>query len=97
MISQARPSAGTTKDKPSTGHPPNFKSRRLSGRVGSRMQLDFPTNKQGVWYAYFVSSGRASKRTNCTRRAFPVGVAELVVADCSKTITSEVVAALERA
>ena len=50
------------------------------------MQLDFPANKQGVRYAYYVCSGRASKRKNCTRRAVPVGIAEQLVADCYRDI-----------
>ncbi len=51
------------------------------------MQLDFPANKQGVRYAYYVCSGRASKRNTCTRRAVPVGVAEQLVADCYQGIS----------
>ncbi|MGO1228054.1 MAG: recombinase family protein, partial [Brachybacterium sp.] len=45
-----------------------------------------PANKQGIRYAYYVCSGRASKRKNCTRRAVPVGVAEQLVADCYQDI-----------
>ncbi len=56
------------------------------GSCGSRMQLDYPANKQGVRYGYYVCSGRASKRKNCTRRAVPVGVAEQLVADCYRDI-----------
>ncbi len=60
------------------------------------MQLDFPANRQGVRYAYYVCSGRASKRKNCTRRAVPVGIAEQLVADCYRdiAITEEQYAAL---
>ena len=56
------------------------------GSCGSRMQLDFPANRQGVRYAYYVCSGRASKRKKCTRRAVPVGIAEQLVADCYRDI-----------
>ena len=41
---------------------------------------------QGVRYGYYVCSGRASKRKNCTRRAVPIGVAEQLVADCYQDI-----------
>lgn len=60
------------------------------------MQLDYPANKQGVRYAYYICSGRASKRKKCTRRAVPVGIAEQLVADCYRdiTITEEQYAAL---
>ena len=51
------------------------------------MQLDFPTNSQGIRYAYFVCAGRATKRKNCTRRAVPVGVVEKLVADCYQDIS----------
>lgn len=51
------------------------------------MQLDFPTNSQDIRYAYFVCSGRASKRKHCTRRAVPVGTVEKVVADCYRDIS----------
>ncbi len=66
------------------------------GQCGSRMQLDYPANKQGVRYAYYVCSGQASKRKNCTRRAVPVGIAEQLVADCYRniSITEEQYAAL---
>lgn len=46
------------------------------------MQLDYPANKHGIRYAYYVCAGRASKRKNCTRRAVPVGIAEVLVTDC---------------
>ena len=51
------------------------------------MLLDFATNPRGTTYAYFVCSGRASKRTSCTRRAVPVAVAERLVADSYASIT----------
>ena len=57
------------------------------GTCGSRMLLDFATNPKGTTYAYFVCSGRASKRTACTRRAVPVAVAERLVADSYASIT----------
>lgn len=50
------------------------------------MQLDYPANKQGVRYGYYVCSGRASKRKSCTRRAAPIGVAEQLVTDCYQDI-----------
>ena len=40
-----------------------------------------------VTYAGFVCSGRASKKTACTRRAVPVQVAERLVEDAYATIT----------
>ena len=51
------------------------------------MLLDFATNPRGTTYAYFVCSGRAAKKTNCTRRAVPVAVAERLVADSYVSIT----------
>ncbi len=38
-------------------------------------------------YAYFICSGRAAKKTTCTRRAVPVAVAERLVADSYANIT----------
>ena len=67
-------------------HDHYLKGTLYCGACGSRMQLDFPANKQGVRYAYYVCSGRASKRKNCTRRAVPVGIAEQLVADCYRDI-----------
>ena len=67
-------------------HDHYLKGTLFCGSCGSRMQLDFPANKQGIRYAYYVCSGRASKRKNCTRRAVPVGVAEQLVADCYQDI-----------
>lgn len=52
----------------------------------SRLHLDFARNKQGIRYAYFVCSGRTSKRTTCTRKAVPVGIAEQLVATCYERI-----------
>lgn len=77
-------------------HDHYLKGTLYCGACGSRMQLDFPANKQGVRYAYYVCSGRASKRKNCTRRAVPVGTAEQLVADCYRdiAITEEQYAAL---
>lgn len=51
------------------------------------MLLDFATNPSGTTYAYFICSGRAAKKTNCTRRAVPVAVAERLVADSYARIT----------
>ncbi len=77
-------------------HDHYLKGTLFCGQCGSRMQLDYPANKQGVRYAYYVCSGRASKRKNCTRRAVPVGIAEQLVADCYRdiSITEEQYAAL---
>jgi site-specific DNA recombinase len=77
-------------------HDHYLKGSLFCGTCGSRMQLDFPANSQGVRYAYYVCSGRASKRKNCTRRAVPVGIAEQLVADCYRdiSITEEQYAAL---
>ena len=77
-------------------HDHYLKGSLFCGQCGSRMQLDYPANKQGVRYAYYVCSGRASKRKNCTRRAVPVGIAEQLVADCYRdiSITEEQYAAL---
>lgn len=52
----------------------------------SRLHLDFARNKQGIRYAYYVCSGRTSKRTNCTRKAVPVGIAEDLVQTCYQRI-----------
>ena len=68
-------------------HDHYLKGTLYCGTCGSRMQLDFPANKQGVRYGYFVCSGRATKRTTCTRRAVPLGVAEKLVAKCYRDIT----------
>jgi len=50
------------------------------------LQLDYARNKQGIRYAYYICTGRATKRTSCTRKAVPVGVAEQLVADCYQQI-----------
>jgi site-specific DNA recombinase len=52
----------------------------------SRLHLDFARNKQGIRYAYYVCSGRTSKRTTCTRKAVPVGVAEDLVQTCYQRV-----------
>lgn len=57
------------------------------GACGSKMLLDFATNPRGTTYAYFVCSGRAAKRTTCTRRAVPVQLAERLVEDAYASIT----------
>lgn len=51
------------------------------------MLLDFATNPRGTTYAYFICSGRAAKKTTCTRRAVPVQVAEPLVEDSYRDIT----------
>ena len=60
-------------------HAHHLKGLLHCGSCGSRMLLDFATNPRGTTYAYFVCSGRAAKKTNCTRRAVPVQVAERLV------------------
>lgn len=64
-------------------HDHYLKGSLFCGACGSRMQLDYPADKQGV---RFVCSGRASKRRSCTRRAVPVGIGEQLVADCYQDI-----------
>ncbi len=68
-------------------HAHHLKGLLHCGSCGSRMLLDFATNPRGTTYAYFVCSGRAAKKTTCTRRAVPVHVAERLVADSYATIT----------
>ena len=68
-------------------HAHHLKGLLHCGTCGSRMLLDFATNPKGVTYAYFVCSGRASKKTTCTRRAVPVAVAERLVEDSYASIT----------
>lgn len=50
-------------------------------------QLDYAKNKQGIRYAYYVCSGRATGRKQFTRKAVPVGVAEQPVEDCYQEIS----------
>lgn len=68
-------------------HAHHLKGLLHCGTCGSRMLLDFATNPRGVTYAYFICSGRAAKKTTCTRRAVPVAVAERLVADSYANIT----------
>ncbi|GAB3623748.1 hypothetical protein GCM10027418_18320 [Mariniluteicoccus endophyticus] len=68
-------------------HAHHLKGLLHCGTCGSRMLLDFATNPRGTTYAYFVCSGRAAKKTGCTRRAVPVAVAERLVADSYASIT----------
>ena len=68
-------------------HAHHLKGLLHCGACGSRMLHDFATNPRGTTYAYFVCSGRAAKRTTCTRRAVPVQVAERLVADSYAGIT----------
>lgn len=63
-------------------HDHYLKGTLYCGTCRSRMLLDFATNRQGTTYAYFICAGRAQKRTDCKRRAVPVGVAEDLVEDC---------------
>ncbi|WP_282856705.1 recombinase family protein [Pseudoclavibacter helvolus] len=68
-------------------HAHHLKGLLHCGSCGSRMLLDFATNPRGTTYAYFICSGRAAKKTNCTRRAVPVQVAERLVEDSYRDIT----------
>ena len=68
-------------------HAHHLKGLLYCGNCGSRMLLDFATNPRGTTYAYFVCSGRAAKKTTCTRRAVPVQVAERLVEDSYASIT----------
>lgn len=79
--------ARTAKATRHVQHAHHLKGLLHCGTCGSRMLLDFATNPRGVTYAYFVCSGRAAKKTNCTRRAVPVAVAERLVADSYASIT----------
>lgn len=68
-------------------HAHHLKGLLHCGTCGSRMLLDFATNPRGTTYAYYVCSGRAAKKTGCTRRAVPVAVAERLVVDSYASIT----------
>lgn len=68
-------------------HAHHLKGLLHCGSCGSRMLLDFATNPRGTTYAYFICSGRAAKKTTCTRRAVPVQVAERLVEDSYRDIT----------
>ena len=68
-------------------HAHHLKGLLHCGNCGARMLLDFATNPSGVTYAYFVCSGRAGKKTDCTRRAVPVSVAEKLVEAAYQEIT----------
>ncbi|GEC99324.1 recombinase [Kocuria varians] len=68
-------------------HAHHLKGLLFCGNCGSRMLLDYATNPRGTTYAYFVCSGRAAKKTACTRRAVPVQVAERLVEDSYASIT----------
>ncbi|GFZ88690.1 recombinase family protein [Nesterenkonia alkaliphila] len=67
-------------------HEHYLKGTLYCGTCESRLQLDYAKNKQGIRYAYYVCSGRATGRKNCTRKAVPVGVAEKLVEDCYQEI-----------
>ncbi len=79
--------ARTAKQTRHVQHAHHLKGLLHCGTCGSRMLLDFATNPRGTTYAYFVCSGRATKKTSCTRRAVPVAVAERLVADSYASIT----------
>ena len=79
--------ARTAKQTRHVQHAHHLKGLLYCGTCGSRMLLDFATNPRGTTYAYFVCSGRAAKKTSCTRRAVPVAVAERLVADSYASIT----------
>ena len=67
-------------------HEHHLKGILFCATCKSRLHLDFARNKQGVRYAYYVCSGRTSKRTTCTRKAVPVGIAEELVTACYQRI-----------
>ena len=67
-------------------HDHYLKGTLYCGTCMSRLQLDYARNKQGIRYAYYICTGRATKRTACTRKAVPVGVAEQLVTDCYQQI-----------
>lgn len=68
-------------------HDHYVKGTLYCGTCASRLQLDYAKNKQGIRYAYYVCSGRATGRKPCTRKAVPVGVAEKLVEDCYQEIS----------
>lgn len=70
-----------------TRHVQHLKGLLHGGTCGSRMLLDLATNPRGTTYAYFICSGRAAKKTSCTRRAVPAAVAERLIADSYANIT----------
>ena len=67
-------------------HDHYLKGTLYCGTCNARLQLDYARNKQGIRYAYYICTGRATKRTSCTRKAVPVGVAEQLVAECYQHI-----------
>lgn len=79
--------ARTAKQTRHVKHAHHLKGLLHCGACGSRMLLDFATNPRGTTYAYFVCSGRTTKRTTCTRRAVPVQLAERLVEDAYASIT----------
>jgi hypothetical protein len=84
---QALLTAKTVNDTRHRTHAHHLKGMLYCGTCGSRMLLDFATNKYGATYAYFICRGKATKRTSCTRRAVPVQLAERLVAETYKQIT----------
>ena len=78
ILLDTRATAGERRRK----HDHYLKGTLYCGTCKSRLQLDYARNKQGIRYAYYICTGRATKRTSCTRKAVPVGVAEQLVADC---------------
>ena len=79
--------ARTAKQTRHVQHAHHLKGLLHCGTCGSRMLLDFATNPRGTTYAYYICSGRAAKKTPCTRRAVPVAVAERLVANSYASIT----------
>ena len=63
-------------------HDHYLKGTLYCGTCTSRLQLDYARNKQGIRYPYHICTGRATRKTRCTRKAVPVGVAEQLVTDC---------------
>jgi hypothetical protein len=83
---QALLTAKTANDARHRAHAHHLKGMLWCGACGSRMLLDFATNRHGVTYAYFICSGRAKKK-GCTRRSVPVQLAERLVADTYRSVT----------
>ena len=82
ILLDTRTTAGERRRK----HDHYLKGTLYCGTCKSRLQLDYARNKQGVRYAYYICTGRATRKITCSRKAVPVGVAEQLVADCYQQI-----------
>lgn len=82
ILLDTRATAGERRRK----HDHYLKGTLYCGTCMSRLQLDYARNKQGIRYAYYICTGRATRKTTCTRKAVPVGIAEQLVADCYQHI-----------